>query len=152
MGDAALHLAKVLLTLDWYFVIAPPGLSFITSDAPFMIAPPHGMENDWRAYGVLTPGAATTIPLSRSTCVVIRGEGGQDHYGCIRKDAARRINENVAKNSDRFVIGRDQPYLERLVKRTKVDQYRWTSRFEFNHGEIDGDLLLHTKRARPPIA
>ena len=39
MGDAALHLARVLLTLNWSFVIAPPDLAFITSDAPFMIAP-----------------------------------------------------------------------------------------------------------------
>lgn len=151
MGDAALHLAEVLLTLNWTFVAAPPDLAFITSDAPFMIAPPPGMENDSRAYGVLTPGAATTIPLSPTTCIVIQGEGGQDRYGHIRKDAARHINENVAKNSDRFIIARDQPYLERLVKRTRVDQYRWTSRFEFNEGEIDGDLLFHAKRARPPV-
>jgi Protein of unknown function (DUF4238) len=56
MGDAALHLAEVLLTLNWTFVVAPPDLAFITSDAPFVIAPPPGLENDWRAYGVLTPG------------------------------------------------------------------------------------------------
>lgn len=151
MGDAALHLAEVLLTLNWSFVTAPPDLAFITSDAPFMIAPPPGLENDWRAYGVLTPGAATTIPLSPATCIAIQGEGGQDRYGHIRKEAARHINENVAKNSDRFVIARDQPYLERLVKRTRVDRYRWTSRFEFKTGEIDGDLLFRVKRARPQM-
>ena len=46
MGDAALHLAKILLTLNWSFAIAPTDLAFITSDAPFMIAPPPGLEND----------------------------------------------------------------------------------------------------------
>lgn len=89
MCDAALHLAEILLTLNWSFVTAPPDLAFITSDAPFMIAPPPGMEHDWRAYGLLTPGAASTIPLSSRTCVVIEGEGGKDRYGYIRKDAAR---------------------------------------------------------------
>jgi hypothetical protein len=150
MVDSALSLAEILLTLTWTFVQAPRDLAFITSDAPFVIAPPPG-ENDWRAYGVLTPGAASTIPLSPSTCLVIAGQGGKDRYGHVKKDAARRINENVAKNSDRFIIARDQPYLARLVKRTRVDQYRWTSRFEFDAGEIDGDLLFHAKRPRPPM-
>lgn len=150
MVDSALHLAEILLTMNWTFVQAPRGLAFITSDAPFIIAPPPG-ESDWRAYGVLTPGAASTIPLSPSTCLVIAGQGGKDSYGHIQKDAARRINANVAMNSERFIIARDQPYLERLVKRTHVDQCRWTSRFEFNTAKIDGDLLFHAKRARPPI-
>jgi hypothetical protein len=152
MADAALRFAEVLLTLNWTFVVAPPDLAFITSDAPFTIAPPRGLENDSRAYGVLTPGAASTIPLSPRTCLVVEGEGGKDHYGHIRKDAARHINENVAKNSDRFIIARDQPYLERLVKRTRLGQYRWTSRFEFEAGEVDGNLLFHAKRTRPPVA
>ena len=82
--------------------------------------------------------------------MVIQGDDGEDRYVRIQKDGVRTINENVAKNSDRFIIARDQPYLERLVKHTKVDQYRWTSRFEFR-GEIDEDLLLHAKRARPGV-
>lgn len=148
MSDTALHLAEVLMTLNWTFVQAPRDLPFITSDAPFMIAPPLG-ESDRSAYGVLTPGAASTIPLSPSTCIVIEGEGGKDRYGHIQKDAARRINENVAMNSDRFIIARNQPYLERLVKRTRVGHYRWTSRFEFSTGEMAGNLLFHAKRTRP---
>jgi hypothetical protein len=150
MIDNALHLAELLLTLNWTFVRAPHDIHFITSDAPFVTAPPPG-ETDWRAYGVLTPGAMTTIPLSPSVCVLIEGEGGKDRYGHMGKDAVRRVNANVAQNSDRFIIARNQPYLERLVKRTRVDQYRWTSRFEFRESEIDGDLLFHAKRTRPPV-
>ena len=44
---------------------------------------------------------------------------------------------NVAKNSGRFVIGRDRPYLERLVKRARLDQGLWASRFIFDIAEID---------------
>src|SRR5471030_2191317 len=127
MTEAALHLAEVVLTMNWVFVFAPPGLAFITSDAPFFIAPPPGMENDSRAYGILTPGAAATIPLSSRTCLIMEGQGGTERHGKISKDGARRINENIAKNSDRFIIGRDQIYFERLVKRTRVGQFRWTS-------------------------
>jgi hypothetical protein len=148
MVDAGLHLAGTLLTLNWTFVSAPPDFRFITSDAPFTVMPPPG-EKDWRAYGILTPGAASTIPLSPDTCLVIQGVGGYESYGTIKKDAARRINHNVALNSDRFIIGRDQPYLERLVKRTGADRSRWTSRFEFDIREIDGDLILHGKRSVP---
>lgn len=149
MMDSTVHMAEVLMTLDWTFVRASRALEFITSDAPFMTAPPPG-ESDPRAYGVLTPGAMTTIPLSPSVCVVIAGEGGKDRYGHMGKDAVRRVNANVAQNSDRFIIGRNQAYLERLVKRTRVDQYRWISRFEFKEVEIDGDMLFHAKQTRPP--
>ena len=150
MIDTALDLAGTLLTLDWKFATAPSDLAFITSDAPFVIAPPVG-ESDWRACGVLTPGATSSIPLSPSTCLVIEGRGREERHCRIRKDEVRRINENVAMNSDRFVIGRDQPYLERLVKRTNVGKCRPTSRFVFDTEEIDGDILLHAKRARPPL-
>jgi hypothetical protein len=148
MVDGAVHLAETLLTLDWIFVTAPPDLAFITSDAPFAIAPPPG-EDDSRAYGVLTPGAASTIPLSAKTCLVIQGEGGTEYYRRIQNDDARRINENVATNSARFVIGREQAYLEQLVKRMRLDQYRWTSRFICDTSQIDGEIVFHAKRAQP---
>jgi hypothetical protein len=148
MVDAALHLAETLLKLDWIFVTAPADLAFITSDAPFAIAPPPGEDNS-RAYGLLTPGAASSIPLSAKTSLVIQGEGGRESYCRIQKDDARRINENVATNSARFVIGRDEPYLERLVKRMRLDQYRWTSRFICDTSQIDGEIVLHAKRSRP---
>ncbi len=149
MVDAPLHLAEILLPLDWTFATAPNDLAFITSDAPYVIAPPPG-ETDWRAYGVLTPGAASVIPLSPTTCLLIEGaQGREECYHRIQKDVARRINENVAKNSDRFIIGRDQPYLERLVKRTRVDRQRWTSRFVTDTAEVDGEILCRVKRTQP---
>jgi Protein of unknown function (DUF4238) len=148
MIDTALHLAETLLTLDWTFVTAPADLAFITSDAPFVIAPPPG-EDDYRACGLLTPGAASAITLSPRKCLVIEGEGGGESYCRIQKDGARRINENVATNSARFVIGRDQAYLERLVKRIRLDQYRWTSRFVCDTREIDGEIVFHAKRPLP---
>jgi len=42
MMDSTVHMAEVLMTLDWTFVRAPHDLEFITSDAPFMTAPPPG--------------------------------------------------------------------------------------------------------------
>jgi hypothetical protein len=148
MVDAGLHLAGTLLTMDWTFAFAPADLAFITSDAPFAVAPPPG-EKDWRAYGVLTPGAAVTLPLSPATCLVIQGLGGRESCARMCKDAVRRINHNVALNSDRFIIARDQPYLDRLVKRTNVGETRWTSRFEFEIEDVDG-FLFHAKRTAPP--
>jgi hypothetical protein len=147
MVDTAVHLGEMLLTLDWVFAKAPPDLAFITSDAPFTIAPPPG-EDDSRAYGLLTPGAASTIPLSAKTCLVIQGEGGREYYRRIQKDDVRRINENVATNSMRLVIGRDQPYLERLVKDLRLNEYRWTSRFICDTSQIDGEIVFHAKRSQ----
>jgi hypothetical protein len=147
MVDTALHLAETLLTLDWVFVTAPHDLAFITSDAPFAIAPPTGAE-DSRAYGILTPGAASSIPLSAKTCLVIQGEGGREYYRHIQKDDARRINENVATNSMRFVIGRDMAYLERLVQRIRLSEHRWTSRFICDTSQVDGEIVVHAKRSQ----
>jgi len=149
MVDTAHNLAETLLTLDWVFLTAPPNLAFITSDAPFSIAPPPG-EDDSRAYGILTPGAASTVPLSAKTCLVIQGAGGREYYRHIQKDDARRINENTAINSMRFVIARDMAYLQRLVKRTRLDEHRWTSRFICDTSQADGEIVFHAKRSGPP--
>jgi hypothetical protein len=150
MVAAALHLAGILLSMNWTFATAPPDLAFITSDAPFVITPPPHWNKDWRSYGVLTPGTASTIPLSARTFLMVQGAGNMVGYGRMPKDVARHANENVARNSDRFIIARDQPYLESLVKRTRVDQHRWNSRFEFETGEVDRDLIWHAKHTQPP--
>jgi hypothetical protein len=147
MLDATEHVAQLLLTRNWHFVRAPRDFEFITSDGPFVISPPAGYERDWRAYGALTPGAAIQVPLSPSTSLIIQGEGNDILYGRINKDTARKINANVAQNSDRFTIGRNEAYVRKLVQRTRVDQYRWTSRFEFQTGDIDGDVVFHAKRS-----
>jgi hypothetical protein len=148
MIDTGLHLAEVLLTLDWNFVDAPEGVPFITSDVPFTTAPPPNHEGSW---GVLTPGAMSSIPLSGKTCLILNGEGGRLRYGGILKDAARTINNNVAMNSDRLVIARDRPFLKKVVDRTRIDQYVWKSRYDFNTypdpDDAEGGLLFHaTKR------
>ena len=147
MMDTALHVAEVLLTLNWTFVRAPRDLSFITSDCPFTIAPPPG-EEDLRPYGILTPGAVTTVPLGVSSCVMIEGVGATDRYGSLPKSVVRSINHNVALNSNRFVIGRDQSYLERLVKRTRIDQSQGASRFAFAEEEVDAEVVLSAKHKR----
>jgi hypothetical protein len=79
---------------------------------------------------------------------VIQGEGGREYYRRIQKDDVRRINENVATNSMRLVIGRDQPYLERLVKDLRLNEYRWTSRFICDTSQIDGEIVFHAKRSQ----
>jgi hypothetical protein len=151
MIDIGLGIAETLLTMNWDFVAAPKEVPFITSDVPFTTAPPPGHEG---SYGVLTPGAMSTVPLSDKTCLVLSGEGGRLQYGGIPKDAARTINNNVAMNSDRFVIARDRPFLEKVVARTRIDQYVWRSRYAFNArpdpDDPEGRLLLHARKRTAP--
>jgi Protein of unknown function (DUF4238) len=112
MLDTGLHLAEVILTLNWNFVVAPERVPFITSDVPFTTTPPRDHKG---SFGVLTPGAISTIPLSGKTCLILSGEGGRVEYGGVHKDFARKINNDVARNSDRFVIARDRLFLEKIV-------------------------------------
>ena len=150
MVDAPLHLAEILLPLDWTFATAPNDLAFITSDAPYVIAPPPG-ETDWRAYGVLTPGAAGSHPVSPHHLSSDQRRTGsrEECYHRIQKDGGHTYQRKRKKNSDRFIIGRDQPYLERLQKRTRVDRQRWTSRFVTDTAEVDGEILCRVKRTQP---
>jgi hypothetical protein len=111
---------------------SPQGTSFITSDNPFVVVPPQNFSGELEGYGILTPGATTVLPLTRSTCVYFRGKGGHINYGVAPEDFVHDVNCYVAANSDRFVIAQDKAMLQNVVCKTKVGEWRNGPRVQFN--------------------
>jgi len=114
------------LQMNWSFLVCPPKTVFITSDNPFFIIPPKEQKDYFcnRGVGILTPKAMKVIPLSSNICLMMGNQGNCFNYVNINRKDTREINQMIAIYSDRYIIARDKPLLERIIKDTKID--RWT--------------------------
>ena len=105
--------AKKVFEIQWLFLIAPQGSSFITSDNPcFTIAPGKIMN------GLLSPLATVIFPLRPDICVYIRpGKISKvEHYMRLNRKEVRDINAIILSNSYQCAVAKDQAHLEHLVK------------------------------------
>ncbi|MBI1929169.1 DUF4238 domain-containing protein [Candidatus Poribacteria bacterium] len=109
MAGRIKKLVPLFLQMDWQFSYAPEESSFITSDNPFTVEP--------MGAGIGTKGSIKGVPLSQKSCLLIFDEGNRIDYHQLPKDKVRQINQAVAVNSDRFIIGRDEALLKRLCRR-----------------------------------
>ncbi len=113
------------LQMDWVFVWAPRKSAFITSDNPFSLTSPSNYDpNGFYGVGITTPGAKKIIPLTMRTCLIMGDRGGKVLGRMADPRTIRTINLNSAVNSDRFLIARAKPLLERLVQITRVDLWK----------------------------
>jgi hypothetical protein len=110
---------KAIWQLNWTVVWAPSKCSFITSDCPFVVLSPA--NRTIRRLGVRCPNTLTFVPLSSTCAIILEPLGDNRDYKVIPRPLVNSINMSVAINSDRFVIARDKPLLERVVKRTRLN-------------------------------
>lgn len=127
MFDCGKVTAHLLRQMDWVFIYAPKGSSFITTDNPFTLIPP-AEYNEFFGVGVLTKGATKFVPLSQDVAVLIRDVGNKIEGGYPNRNLVKTLNYRIAANSDRFVIARDEPLLRKIVKVTKIDTWKKESR------------------------
>ena len=119
------------IQMNWLFLWVSPKTSFMTSDNPFMLLPPADYNpNSPYGIGIITAGAKKIIPLSQKTCLVMGDHGGEISGKSINRDVVRKINCDIAANSDRFVISRDKSLLKKIVSITKIDQRRREQRVQ----------------------
>ncbi|MGJ5813691.1 DUF4238 domain-containing protein [Paludibaculum fermentans] len=132
MLELSLELAEALMTLNWTILSIPNACSFITCDHPFVVIPPVGLNGDLSGYGIRTAGATTAVPLSSRSLICFHESGHGIGYRLARRDEVRYFNAEVATNSERFVLARDRPLLESVVRRTNlaVEQARPRLQFE----------------------
>lgn len=125
MMDLGMDMVGPLVQMNWTFIQAPGRSSFISSDNPFVLVPPSEWDpKGFYGVGIATPGAAKVIPLSAKTCLLIGDYGDSLRISQGNQGLIRNLNLNIAINSDRFIIGRAEELLKRIVDITKVDQWR----------------------------
>src|SRR5215472_12478565 len=133
MLEQAESLSKVLLHLDWEVLVARKDTGFIICDCPVVVVPPRGSDQ----VGFLVPGSAKYLPLSGTLCLRLGDVGTRRTYRAIDKEAVRVINQNIAANSERFIMGPSRVQLENVVSRSGCTQIEETPRFILETVESD---------------
>ena len=108
-------LAKWLKAFDWTILIAPEESGFIICDYPFVLVPSRERPAD---VGFELPGIVKYFPLTRSMCLRMDERGYGFSYRNIGKEEVRIINQNVAVNSERFIMGPNMLKLEHIIARS----------------------------------
>ncbi len=100
MMEQAVSLAKLLMGLNWEVLVAVEETGFIICDCPVVVVPPKGS----RQVGFLVPGSAKYFPLSRHLCLRFGDPGNSRRLRKIDKESVRIVNQNIAANSERFIM------------------------------------------------
>lgn len=113
LGEHAGFIAQTLAGLSLQILISPDAIGFILTDNPFTIVPAPGDNR----VGIANWGTFTYIPITRKLCL---------RYGMVRRNAFRQIeredvrliNQTLAVNSERFVMGPSQVQMESVIRRS----------------------------------
>ncbi len=108
-------MAESLFSMRWEVLRAPTGAAFVTTDDPFVVVPPKGVEAVYPyLVGVALKGTKKLIPLTRRACLRIGDTGvGTSYVGCSMREV-EEINEVLAANYDRFLFGPEEQLVKKL--------------------------------------
>lgn len=119
MLTTSFDFANYFRQMDWAFIHAPNGASFVTSDNPFFLYPPPDLpKNSPYGVGILLRGAIKLVPLTQSMVLAMYDKGDSIHQKQLGKRQVREININLARVATRFIIARDEPLLRLIVERS----------------------------------
>lgn len=145
MIDQAVSLTELLVQLDWEVLVASQETGFVICDCPVVVVPPKGRDE----VGFLVPGSAKYFPLSRHLCLRLGERGRSRRYRNIDREAVRIVNQNIAANSERFIMGPSRVQLENIVSRSGTSQMESIPRFIVETMESDEDGALQKLSAQP---
>ncbi len=145
MMEQATSLARVLMRLQWEILEAPEGTGFILCDCPVVVVPPRGGDQ----VGFVVVGSAKYFPLSPHLCVRLGEPGRKRSFRKLGKEDVRIVNQNIAANSERFIMSPSRVQLENIVSRSGCAMRENTPRFIVETVHADDDGALHKISAQP---
>ena len=110
-------LARLIGSFGWRIVKAPAGTGFILSDYPFVVVPPATNPN---SIGLGIPGTVKYFPLTKGLCLRMGDPDCEFSYANGTKEYVRLINQNIAVNSERFIMGPSRTQLEHIIARSNT--------------------------------
>lgn len=120
--------ARALFDRDWTVVHAPIGCEYITSDSPVVLSPLRDTEHLPLGYGSLH--THVLFPLSRTTALVMNGDGRRLRHVDVRSEQVERFNSAVAADCYRCVIGSNADLLQKTTTRLNLTGTRWAPRVD----------------------
>jgi hypothetical protein len=137
IGEHTGFMAQTLAELKLQILISPPAVGFILTDNPFTIVPAPGDNR----VGIANFGTFTYIPVTRNICLRY-GMTGRNEFRWIERENVRLINQNLAVNSERFIMGPSQVQLESVVRRSESTTLDPSPRFALDKfPDKDGGIL-----------
>ncbi|MFZ3214552.1 MAG: DUF4238 domain-containing protein [Candidatus Acidiferrales bacterium] len=133
---AAKIVADTVIRSSWQVLRAPGGAGFVLCDAPVVVVPPRGV----RQVGFYVPGTVTYVPLSRETCLRLSNpKRGRLQYREVDSRTVRIINQDIAANSDRFIMGPVKQEVETIVALSGCEAPNATPRAAFRRRAENDD-------------
>lgn len=134
MMDQADKATLPVAMMDWMVVHADSGSAFITTDEPIgYIIPDELRHSGEPVIGLCSEKISKFIPLTQSVALLIGQRGGLiGHFG-VHSNEVCELNVLVAKESHRYVIGRDEALVKSVVKQSKVDVMNPGTRMTVEH-------------------
>ena len=145
--NTAKMVADSVIRASWQILRAPVEAGFMLCDAPVAVVPPRGV----RQIGFHVPRTVTYVPLSRAACLRVSRYGRRPlQYRYIDGQTAALINQNIAANSDRFIMGPSRRELETVVdlSRCQVPYEMPRATFQRHEQNDDGSFEVVTVNPR----
>jgi len=104
--------AKEFFTIQWIFLVAPKGTSFITSDNPCFTISPEKLMN-----GLLSPKSTVVFPLRPDVCIYAKPKikNQTEQFVKLDKSQIRAINKLIFSNSYDCIVAKDEAQLKNLT-------------------------------------
>ncbi|MDO8676425.1 MAG: DUF4238 domain-containing protein [Candidatus Azambacteria bacterium] len=112
--------AKKIFEMQWLFLVAPKGTSFVTSDSPCFTISTSKLN------GLLSPHSTVYFPLRPDICLYIKPsmKSKSEYYMKLDKEQVRDINFLILSNSTDCVVAKDKIHLEKLTRNFDYKNHR----------------------------
>jgi hypothetical protein len=141
----ATFLNKSFVIFSWEILVASDKTGFILCDDPVVIVPPRGVTE----VGFGIPGSVKYFPLTRKMCLRMGDIGRDFRHRNVDGETVRAINQNIAANSSRFIMGPVREQLERIAVRSSSTEMDSKPRFTLETVQQDDDGSLQKVTQNP---
>lgn len=136
MGE---HIAQVLAARHWSVLEAPAGAAFVVSDAPVVLTTVSPLQPSWAGVGFGSMEALVLVPLDSTHALAMYGWKRSNSNRKIDRRLVKSVNVNVARHSQRFLLGRDNALVEAVARASRLDQTTWKPKFQLGTGRGESE-------------
>lgn len=123
MLDQTSRASKDIALMDWVVVHAVRGCSFITTDSPIgYVVPEKFIRSGEPVIGLGSEKITKLFPLTQKVALLIGKYGGGFGHFRFNRTQVRDFNVTVARETERFLIGRDEALVRSIVRKSNIDR------------------------------
>jgi hypothetical protein len=125
MGE---EIAQIMAERYWRVWKAPAGSAFVVADAPTVLTPNGPRPKGMMGLGFGSRDALTLLPLCSTHALAMFGERRKNDLESVDRRTVRRLNIELAKRSQRFLMGRDDALIASIARIAKLAETSWESK------------------------